>query len=534
MVDLNNIISYSQQFLILHLPTWYGALIVSGLIYLTVVQIKREIFIWKHGCEETVFFKQGGVTGLYLAYQLQYQKRIGHMVDYATELFYELGGKSTFYARLFGVRVVASCDPENIKAVLATQFNDFSLGTRHAHFAPLLGDGIFTLDGEGWKHSRQMLRPQFAREQVSHVQTIEPHLQVFAKHIKKFQGQKFDIQELFFRLTVDTATEFLFGESVHSLYDESIGLECPPDVKDFAAAFNETQKDLAVRTYLQVAYFLYNPSSFKQNTKIVHGFAKKFVNKALQLTPQELEEKSKTSYTFLYELAKHSKDPKILQDQLLNIMVAGRDTTAGLLSFTFFELSRNPDVWEKLKQEIYTNFGSGENADIPAITFESMKKCEYLKWVLNEVLRLYPSVPINFRVATKDTCIPRGGGKDLNSPVFIAKGTTFAYSVYVMHRMTQYYGKDASIFRPERWGNMPKLGWAYLPFNGGPRICLGQQFALTEASYVIVRLAQMFPTLISRDNKPDPCNKLVHLTMSHMDGVWVEMDERQSGEKLTI
>ena len=91
------------------------------------------------------------------------------------------------------------------------------------------------------------------------------------------------------------------------------------------------------------------------------------------------------------------------------------------------------------------------------------------------------------------------------------------------HRLEKFYGKDSFEFVPERWENSPKLGWAYLPFNGGPRICLGQQFALTEASYVIVRLAQMFPNLSSSYNGPEPCRKLVHLTMSLMDGAEIQM-----------
>ncbi|KAI5954376.1 hypothetical protein KGF54_002151 [Candida jiufengensis] len=513
------------NFIRTHIITWYGVLIISTSLYFGGLYIKREIFRRKHGCKEPQVYPDGGFLGIKLGYDLQHYKKTGELIDFPLKLFKKYGNKETFSAYLFGVRVVVTTEPENLKAILATQFNDFSLGTRHAHFAPLLGDGIFTLDGNGWKDSRAMLRPQFAREQISHVQIIEPHLQILKKHIDKNKGKIFDIQELFFRLTVDTSTEFLFGESVHSLYDDSVGLKCDDQVAGFADAFNEAQKALAVRTYLQVLYFLYNPPSFWKSTKVVHNFAKTFVNKALSLTPSELEAKEKEGYIFLYELSKHTRDPKILQDQLLNILVAGRDTTAGLLSFCFFELSRHPHIWEKLKEDIYLHFGSGDDIDLSSITFETLKKCNYLKWVLNETLRLYPSVPINFRVATKDTTLPLGGGEDGSSPVFVGKGTTVAYAPYVLQRMEKYYGKDSEQFKPERWENIPKLGWAYLPFNGGPRICLGQQFALTEASYVIVRLAQMYPNLICGDKRPDPCMKLIHLTMSHMDGVHIGMSK---------
>lgn len=103
------------------------------------------------------------------------KKNQGRLVDWGDEQFDEYPNHSMYLNVTGLLKIVLTVDPENIKAVLATQFNDFSLGTRHAHFAPLLGDGIFTLDGNGWKDSRAMLRPQFAREQIAHVKSLEPH-----------------------------------------------------------------------------------------------------------------------------------------------------------------------------------------------------------------------------------------------------------------------------------------------------------------------------------------------------------------------
>ena len=82
------------------------------------------------------------------------------------------------------------------------------------------------------------------------------------------------------------------------------------------------------------------------------------------------------------------------------------------------------------------------------------------------MLRLYPAVPGNSREATKDTYLPLGGGPDGKSPVFVAKGQTVAYAVYAMHRLHPIYGDDAYEFRPERWETL-RVGWEYLPFNGG-------------------------------------------------------------------
>ena len=138
------------------------------------------------------------------------------------------------------------------------------------------------------------------------------------------------------------------------------------------------------------------------------------------------------------------------------------------------------------------------------------------------VLRLYPSVPINMRQATRSTVLPVGGGPDASSPIFVRKGEAVSYSVYAMHRRKDLYGEDADQFQPDRWepspGKVPdlrKIGWGYLPFNGGPRVCLGrecplsrssqtlitnqlpttEEFAFLEASYTIVRLLQMFKNI---------------------------------------
>jgi hypothetical protein len=129
---------------------------------------------------------------------------------------------------------------------------------------------------------------------------------------------------------------------------------------------------------------------------------------------------------------------------------------------------------------------------------------------------------VNTRTAVKTTVLPTGGGPDRNSPVLVPKGSAIAYSVYSMHRRPDLYGMDAELFRPERWDeDMPmnrdptNTKWGYLPFNGGPRICIGRKymapratktnplsnsilivdFALTEAAYTVVRILQRFPTI---------------------------------------
>ena len=182
---------------------------------------------------------------------------------------------------------------------------------------------------------------------------------------------------------------------------------------------------------------------------------------------------SSSRYVLLHELAAQTTDKVKIRSELLNTLLAGRDTTASLLSNIWFTLSQRPDIYARLREEVDTQ-------DRDSISFETLKEMKYLRAVMNESLRLYPLVPSNAREALEDTVLPFGGGKDGLSPCFIAKGQFVMWSLYAMHRRTDFYGEDAHLFRPERWlddGETKglRVGWNYLPFNGGPRVCIGRK-----------------------------------------------------------
>jgi cytochrome P450 len=147
------------------------------------------------------------------------------------------------------------------------------------------------------------------------------------------------------------------------------------------------------------------------------------------------------------------------------------------------------------------------------------------------VLRLYPSVPVNSRAALTRTTLPTGGGPSGTSPILIRRGEAVGYSVYAMHRRQDIYGPDADLFRPERWENdaLKDVGWGYLPFNGGPRVCLGQDFALLEAGYTVARLIQCFTTIemvegLEQDHVPVGEEKqTLTLVVASAEGCWVQM-----------
>ncbi|KAJ9657771.1 hypothetical protein H2198_004078 [Neophaeococcomyces mojaviensis] len=395
---------------------------------------------------------------------------------------------TTLEQKFLGTQAFGTIEPRNLKAILSSKFEDWGLGLRFEVMAPFFGRGIFTEDGLAWKTSRELLRPQFTHRQYEDCEVFRESTDALL-NILQTHGGTVDLQPHFFALTLDVSTAFLFGESVGSLTGSTA-----KDAADFATAFNVAQDYVAKRMRLQDLYWVVGGAKFRKACGTVHSFADFIIDKNLSAGRKE-ERAGK--YVFLDSLAKACPDRRVLRSQIINILVAGRDTTACLITWTLFLLVRHPRVLGKLKEEIKATIGEDTE-----ISRTKLKDMSYLQVVLKEVLRLYPSVPVNSRTAVRDTILPVGGGPDLQSPVFVPKGTAVAYSVYTMHRRPDFYGMDAELFRPERWEEAMPMNddsinarWGYLPFNGGPRICLGMDFGLTEAAYVVVRLLQRFPNL---------------------------------------
>ncbi|KAH7326664.1 cytochrome P450 [Stachybotrys elegans] len=408
----------------------------------------------------------------------------------------------TVEARMVNQRFVFTADPENVKAILATQFGDYGKGEPfHEEWKDFLGDSIFTTDGAAWHASRQLIRPQFTRDRVSDLHCFESHMSTLFRAIANggplsskdqpvdmasVNGKVLDISQLFFRYTLDVTTDFLLGTDVMSL--------CQPEV-EFANAFDEVQRVQNLVIRFSKLQGLIPKSTFWAGLKVMNSFMGQYIQRAIRMSPEELSEKTRSdmSYTFLHELAKFTREPKVLRDQIVAILLAGRDTTASTLSWALYELARHPEIVAKLRAEILSTVGTDRTP-----TFEDLKNMSYLKAVLNETLRLYPVVPFNVRLALKDTTLPRGGGPDGSEPLPVLKDTPIGYSTLVMQRRKDLYPPvsetfaDPDLFSPERWEHWHPKPHNYIPFNSGPRICIGQQFALTEMSYVICRLFQRY------------------------------------------
>ncbi|KAL3462710.1 cytochrome P450 [Aspergillus heterothallicus] len=482
------------------------------------IQQRKKAKAW--GCQPPLRVKTG-FYGIPAFIELSKAAKERRWVEFIASRYQEFG--NTFIQTFIGKDGISTVDPQNLKAMLATKFEDFSLGTRHREFYPALGDGIFTLDGAGWSHARALLRPQFTRDQVADLDLMDGHVTRMMGLIPK-DGSIFDIQRLFFLLTIDSATHFLFGESVGAMEGDSVlGNAAVGGSQGFAADFSLVQEYLTWRSMALDFYWMINPKEFREATRRVHEVVDHYVYRAIEAKNRGEKDGGESGrYVFAEALAKNNDNPKVLRDNMLNILLAGRDTTASLLSSTFWYLARHQAVWEKLRRMIVEEFGDAEHPR-GQITHARLKDLPYLRYVLNEVLRLLPPVPLNFRVANKDTSLPVGGGPDGKSPIFIHKGQPIMYSVYAMHRRKDLWGADAEVFRPERWEENAKRGWEYLPFNGGARICLGQQYALTEASYTMVKLLMRYKTVENADPWMKAPIIQSNLTMAHGDGVNIRL-----------
>jgi len=171
------------------------------------------------------------------------------------------------------------------------------------------------------------------------------------------------------------------------------------------------------------------------------------------------------------------EDNKFIRDSVINFIIAGRDTTAVLLTWTIYYLTTHPLVFEKVCDEIREVLGNSEP------TFDNIKQLKYVSNVLNEVLRLRPpALPVSAKQAINSEVLPNG--------IKINAGQGIIFSSYVLHRL--YWGNDAELFKPERWDNpiSKEQPYTFIPFQRGPRQCLGISMAYEEATVVLAILLQ--------------------------------------------
>ncbi|THH31300.1 hypothetical protein EUX98_g2878 [Antrodiella citrinella] len=498
----------------------------------------------------------------------------GYPGDGLTEVHAELGG--TFNLAILWDTTVITNDANIIKAVLATDFSNFIKGKHFQAFMySVLGTGVFNADvviesvtSISSKDMQVSLRNHSSSQSfVTDASMNHDKDEAIIKMKQRLQeGHAVDFQDLISRFTLDSATEFLFGVSVNS---QKSPLPYPPRsaaaahqqenaafADQFVRAFSRVQDTIAARGRLGYIWPFLEIFSDKtaDDMKVVDSLLNPILEKALEHARNEKSaglrkdnevEDVHEDDTFLDHLVRCTTDKQVLHDEILNLLIAGRDTTAGTLTFSIYFLCMYPDILARLRREILEAVGPYRRPD-----YDDIKDMKYLRAFLNEVMRLYPAVPFNvryIRYSIDDTTVPN---PDPNGkPFFVPAGTPVTYSVLLMHRRTDYWGEDAHVFDPDRFLDdriqlLLANPFIFLPFNAGPRICLGQQFAYNEMSFFLIRLLQNFSSMDLRPESQDPAtlppkewskfpgrkgiDKMFpksHLTAYANGGMWVSMKE---------
>lgn len=209
---------------------------------------------------------------------------------------------------------------------------DFGLGSRRHAFMPFLGEGILTQDGSAAHRSRELLRHQFVRAQYQNLEGFSEHVDNLLACLAASGGDGgvVDLQPLFFRFTLDTTTAFMFGQSIGSLKS---------DVLDsFGSSFNEASLISSMRVRLSDFYWAYSPSRYLKACGVIKKYTDDYVQEALKEIQSHGADVTSNRYVFIKELYDELNDPALVRDQLVNVLMAGRDSTACLMSWTWYVL----------------------------------------------------------------------------------------------------------------------------------------------------------------------------------------------------
>lgn len=318
------------------------AVLVATATYLLLTSLIRNArfraFAKSQGAQDPMDLSGGFPYGLRDAIRVLRAESTG--VDILDDLIGEgFALAPTFKCRIIdGSMTYLTADPANVQAMVATQFKDFETGElRYHQLKPLLGRSIFTSDNSFWEHSRAMFRPQFSRENINDLQSTERSCNALVQAIgdSGVDGwtEQVDVLPLLFNLTLDTATDFLFGESVNSqqagtdarkqtgLADGASltsGVAQLNSSKDFVQDLDTISRTLMLRTQLSNMYWLIDGFGFRRAIKRTAGFVDYFVDRAMQASKSEKPQVKK--YNLLSELVKQTQDPEELRHQTLAIL----------------------------------------------------------------------------------------------------------------------------------------------------------------------------------------------------------------------
>ncbi|KAJ7615450.1 cytochrome P450 [Roridomyces roridus] len=468
------------------------------------------------------------------------------------------------------------------KIILSTQFDNFEKGEDiQGILRPIAGLGILAAEGESrelWKFHRTLLRPFFKRERSNDFGIMDRHALVAVEQLEArlAEGHPVDFQvDLVWRFLMDSSAEFLFGYEANTL---TVGLPFPSNSSSsssvspqkttspfvqFAQAQALAQRIVFLRGVVGNVWPLLGKfwvDTVRAPARFVQEFLDPILATAAAKRGKQLDrvdangserevQEGETLVDhllntidgvciFLVLLGKDSDDEvpaadkALLRDSILNVSVAARDPTSSLLTFALYMLIQHPDVMVKLRQEIEEVVGPTR-----APAADDFKRMSFLRAVLNETLRLYPPAPFNVRTTINPITLPAPTPGD--KPFYIPAKSWVTWSTMFMHRSTDLWGPDALEWDPERFIDerlhkyLTPNPFIFLPFNAGPRGCLGQEFAYHQASFCLAQEALKPLPASWTDKQKDELGwksreKVVvrnHLTLYVEGGLWIRMRE---------
>lgn len=358
--------------------------------------------------------------------------------------------------------------PDYIEQVLVREQHKFVKGGGIEVTRRLLGQGLLTSEGEFWRRQRRLAQPAFHRARVmSYGQTMVDYT---LRHLESWQdGDRRDIGQEMMQLTLAIALKTLFDADVES------------DAREIGQALSFLMKYAVGRFRSLVKVPESWPTPRNRRAERAYRYLDSVVYRIIESRRRSGEDRGALLSMLIHATDEDGSQmtPQQLRDETMTIFLAGHETTALALTWTWYLLSENVQAEAQLHSELDRVLGGRQPSA------DDLERLPYLDAVVHESMRLYPPAYAVVRRALEPF--------EVGGYAFPA-GTQLLLSPWAMHRDPRYYDQPEE-FRPERWldGSARRLpAYAYFPFGGGPRRCIGQSFALMEAALVVATIAQRF------------------------------------------
>ncbi|KAF3335461.1 protein LUTEIN DEFICIENT 5 [Carex littledalei] len=404
------------------------------------------------------------------------------------ELYLTYGG---IFRLVFGPKsFLIVSDPAIAKHILRDNSKAYSKGILAEILDFVMGKGLIPADGEIWRVRRRAIVPALHQKYVAAMISLFGEASCkLCENLEKAasDGEDVEMESLFSRLTLDVIGKAVFNYDFDSLTHDNGIVEAVYVVLREA----EMRSTSPIPTWEIPVWKDISPRQRKVNEalKLINdtlddliGICKKMVEREdLQFHEEYMNEQDPSILHFLLASG-DDVSSKQLRDDLMTMLIAGHETSAAVLTWTFYLLSKEPEVMAKLQEEADRVLGDR----MP--TIDDMKKLVYTTRVINESLRLYPQPPVLIRRSMEDDVL---GGYP------IGKGEDIFISIWNLHRCPKNW-TDADKFKPERWPldgpnpNEINQNFSYLPFGGGPRKCVGDMFATFETVVTTAMLVRRF------------------------------------------